>query len=135
MKKKYFINTLFLLIGVLVGYGGTWFSFHTSSYVSMNTKLDLRELLSHANVIIDDKNYSCEDQQDKTVKSVISSILHINNTSKINKINYGCAMKSCYIYTSYCNFWQTECGDKFLKFELNDYYKIRPSSFSCIDVP
>jgi len=133
------ISIVFLLtivFGGLIGGGIVW----VISYGDYEDLTDQHEFLdsifSNSETIISKENNSCEGKSVTTVGVVVASLLESNRAHKRNTLTYGCYESVCTMSVSNCKPWQgSECGSRFLKFNVNKKGIIDVSTFSCFDVP
>lgn len=132
-------NIIFLfaaIIGGLIGGGTVWVNSYSENESLANQHELLVAILAHSETIISKENYSCEGKPAETVGAVVASLLEFNMTHKRNALSYGCYESVCTMSVSNCKPWQeSECGSRFLKFNINTEGNIDASTFSCIDTP
>lgn len=130
-----------MLVGGLAVWAGTFANSNSQAVESpQQVQTQISHLVRYANTPIKAENFSCnvgpEVTRKPTVGSVLASIVSSNLTTIRNRQSFGCFDNTCSLSISDCKPWQSsECSQRFLKYELDDQNKIRPTSFSCIDVP
>ena len=133
---KTVVFTLIAVLGCFAGGSIVW----VNSYSAKEKMTEQHELLeaifANSEILISDENYSCEGKPVKTVGAVVASLLEYNLTQKRNALSYGCYESVCTMSVSDCKPWQkSECGSRFLKFNINAKGNIDVSTFSCFDMP
>lgn len=131
------IFTLFAIsLGCLIGGGIIWVNSYSENVLITDQHELLEAIFSNSETIITDANYSCEGKPVRTVGAVVASLLELNTTRKRNVLSYGCYESVCTMSVSNCKPWQeSECGSRFLKFNINKKGNIDATTFSCFDMP
>lgn len=113
-----------------------WVNSYSGDRIIPNQQELLEEMLSYSEIVISEEHYSCEGKPVKTVGAVVASLLESNNSHTRNVLSYGCYGLVCTMSVSNCKPWQeSECGSRYLKFNLNSAGDIEASSFTCFDMP
>ena len=113
-----------------------WVNSYSGDRIVPNQQELLEEMLSYSEIVISEEHYSCEGKPVKTVGAVVASLLESNNSHTRNILSYGCYGLVCTMSVSNCKPWQeSECGSRYLKFNLNNVGNIEASSFTCFDMP
>lgn len=134
--KKLFITLFLLAVGAAIGSAATWTNSYKIKAATFEEEVSIEKLLAHSTIEITDSNYACEGKPLKTVGAVVASIIEYNNLSTRNRLSYGCVNNTCSLSISSCKPWQLEeCGDRILKFDINDQNGIKLHTFACIDMP
>jgi len=134
--KKFLIYSLFAVAGTSLGSLITWINSHSNVESFEESTILLESVLAHSNTKITEDNYACEGKPVKTVGAVFASIIELNNLYKRNMLSYGCINRTCALSVSSCKPWQDqECGNRILKFDLNEKNEIETNTFTCIDMP
>jgi hypothetical protein len=122
--------------GGLIGGGIVWINSHGDYEALTDQSEFIESILSNSEIIISKENNSCEGKPVKTVGAVVASLLESNRAHKRNTLTYGCYESVCTMSVSNCKPWQeSECGSRFLKFNVNKQGVIDVSTFSCFDMP
>ncbi len=130
------VYLMILVIGIGIGISVTYFQFHSNSMKYLDNNQLLERVFVYSNTLISDDNYACEGKRANTVGSVIASLLALNEINKVNMLTYGCFSDTCSVSVSSCQPWQDqECSTRYLKFNLDNDNKIKPNTFSCLDMP
>jgi len=110
----------------------SWYPVHSFT----RDRVSIEDVLKYSSTPITEANFSCEGDTAHNVGAVIASMMELNNTYKRNMLSFGCYQNICTLMLSSCMPWQwEECGNRILKFEIDDSSQIQTSTFSCIDIP
>ncbi len=122
--------------GGFIGGGIVWVISHGEYEALADQREFIESILYNSEIEISQDNNSCEGKPVKTVGAVVASLLESNSTHKRNTLTYGCYESVCTMSVSNCKPWQeSECGSRFLKFNINKQGIIDVSTFSCFDMP
>jgi hypothetical protein len=132
-------------LGVLMGGLAVWAGTYSSSsdLTAENGQViseQLALLMSSSNTHIQAENYKCADIPltglKPTVGNVLASMLSSNLGSVRNRQSFDCIGNVCALSITDCNPWQSsECGTRFLRYEVDQSQSIQSNSFNCIDLP
>lgn len=130
------IYALLVFIGAIIGGGVTWVFSYYPNYDYREDSIKIEDILKYSNVIITKDNFSCEGEINSNVGAVVGSIFESNRSNKRNRLTFGCYQNNCTLMVTNCMPSQShECGNRILKFYLNEANVIQPDTFSCIDIP
>ncbi len=139
--SKTLISCSLLIMASGLGWTAHWFFVNVSlrphDAITHNV---LRQIFSDANTLISQSNNHCDAVL--TVSDALSLMVTAELRSKISQMSLNCApdvgenTNRCRLNYSDCRPWQSsECGSRFLTFDLDNDEKIVRGSYSCIDVP
>ncbi|MGH1441426.1 MAG: hypothetical protein ACRBBR_15025 [Cellvibrionaceae bacterium] len=135
MKNK-LIVLLALILGAVIGAGVVWVKSYNTSLELPDQQILLEGILDHSAIVIAEEHYACEGKPLKTVGAVVASLIESNKRHTRNVLSYGCYNSVCTMSVTDCKPWQSsECGSRFLRFDLNVNGNIDEKSFSCFDMP
>ena len=127
-------SILMFLLGCITGSSLIWVHSYSDNERE-HFDFSLAQVLKSSHVKITSSNFSCENVG-SDVGSVLASIVESNLGNRRNHMAFNCVESACSIRISNCKPWQSsECGSRYLKFNIAQAGKIDPSSFACIDVP
>ena len=143
--KLYLKIIISIQIGMLVGGLAVWAGtsvYSNSAVVENSEKIQrqLSRLIRYANAPIKAENFSCDFVAlaglKPTVGNVLALMMSSNLTTIQNRQSFDCFENTCSLSISDCEPGQSsECSQRFLKYEVDNQQKIKPTTFSCIDVP
>jgi len=130
------VYLLVFVSGLMLGVGSCYFYFYQASNQYLGENELVEKVISYADTSILDENYACEGKPVKTVGAVVASLIELNTINKVDSLVSGCFEDTCTMSVSDCSPWEgSECSTRFLKVNLDSNHQIKPTTFTCFDMP